>query len=273
MSGVCRGRQMENDMLEPKNEGAETDAEVKGLEAEAPKIGETAEEIADETTVGTEAIEKHAAEKDSAAAAETAEGIEAVTDGEAEDVTAETGEEDGELEEETPEERGRRKRKEIIGDLIFFVVSFVVIFTIFKIFPPYRVSGDSMNMTLKDKAFGFGTIYFTPDYGDIVVLHGDQNKTNDSDFIKRIVGKPGDVLEITDGVVVRNGKQITESYAYYDPEYTYKTGMTQRIVLGDGEYLVLGDNRYHSMDGRYFGAIKRSEMKCKMLFFLWGKKR
>ena len=245
---------MENDILEPKNESAETDTEVKGLEAEASKIGETAEEIADVT-------------------AETAEGIESVTDGEPADVTEETGEEDEGLEEETPEERKRRKRKEIIGDLIFFVVSFIVIFTIFKIFPPYRVSGDSMNMTLKDKAFGFGTIFFTPDYGDIVVLHGDQNKTNDSDFIKRVVGKPGDVLEITDGVLVRNGEKVTESYAYYDPEYTYKTGMTQRIVLGDGEYLVLGDNRFHSMDGRYFGAIKKSEMKCKMLFFLWGKKR
>lgn len=227
---------MENEILKPETEGEETAVEQNSFEAETERV------------VEAEAVK----------AVETEEPV--------------SGTPEDEADAETPEERKRRKRREVIGDLVFFVVSFVVIFTIFKIFPPYRVSGDSMNMTLKDRAFGFGTIFFTPEYGDIVVLHGDQNKTNDSDFIKRVVGKPGDILEITDGVVVRNGEQITESYAYYDPD-GYKSGMTQRIVLGDGEYLVLGDNRFHSMDGRYFGAIKKSEMKCKMLFFLWGKSR
>lgn len=197
----------------------------------------------------------------------------------AEPVTEETElldiEQDGEDPEDlmSPEELKFAKRKELIGDIIFFVISFIVIFTLFKIFPPYRVSGDSMNMTLKNNAFGFGAIWFSPDYGDIIVLHGEKGKTNNDDFIKRIVGKPGDVLDITDGVVVRNGKELEEKYAYYDPEYPNKTGITQHFELKEDEYLVLGDNRYHSMDGRYFGTIKRSEMKCKMLFFLWGKKR
>lgn len=183
----------------------------------------------------------------------------------------ETGEDPEDL--MSPEELKLAKRKELIGDIVFFVISFVVIFTLFKIFPPYRVSGDSMNMTLKNNAFGFGAIWFSPDYGDIIVLHGEKGKTNNDDFIKRIVGKPGDVLDITDGVVVRNGKELEEKYAYYDPGYLNKTGITQHFELKEDEYLVLGDNRYHSMDGRYFGTIKRSEMKCKMLFFLWGKKR
>lgn len=207
--------------------------------------------------------------EENAAAEAVIEAEEASSEGDAAE-----DDEDSELQdEETKEERRLRRRKELVGDIIFFIVSFIVIFTVFKIFPPYRVSGDSMNMTLKDKAFGFGTIFFTPEYGDIVVLHGDEGKTNESDFIKRIIGKPGDVLDITDGVVVRNGEELKEDYVYFDPEYNYRTGMTQHIELGEGEYLVLGDNRYHSMDGRYFGAIKKSEMRCKMLFFLWGKKR
>ena len=130
-----------------------------------------------------------------------------------------------------------------------------------------------MNQTLKNRAFGFGTILFQPDYGDIVVLHGDSGKTNDNDFIKRVVGKPGDVLDITDGVLVRNGEEVKEDYAYYDPDYTYRSGVTQHIVLGEGQYFVMGDNRFHSMDSRSFGPITREEMKCKMMFFLWGKKR
>jgi signal peptidase I len=174
---------------------------------------------------------------------------------------------------ESPEEKRRKKRKAFIGDVVFFVVSFIVIYVLFTIFPPYYVDGNSMNQTLKNRAFGFGTILFQPDYGDIVVLHGDSGKTNDNDFIKRVVGKPGDVLDITDGVLVRNGEEVKEDYAYYDPDYTYRSGVTQHIVLGEGQYFVMGDNRFHSMDSRSFGPITREEMKCKMMFFLWGKKR
>ena len=173
---------------------------------------------------------------------------------------------------ETDAEIRARKRKELRSDIVFFIISFIVIYTIFRIFPPYHVSGNSMNNTLQNKAFGFGVIFFTPDYGDIVVLHGDGEKTNNDDFIKRVIGKPGDILDITDGKVVRNGEELTEDYAYYDPN-SIGNGITQHVELRDGEYFVMGDNRMHSSDSRYFGAIKRSEMKCKMLFFLWGKKR
>ena len=169
--------------------------------------------------------------------------------------------------------RAKKRRAALISDLIFFVVSFLVIYILFNIFPPYYVDGNSMNQTLKDRAFGFGTTFYKLDYGDIVVLHGDSGKTNDNDFIKRIVGKPGDILEITDGVLVRNGEPVYEDYAYYDPDYTYRSGVTKKIKLEEGEYYVMGDNRFHSMDSRVFGPIRKSEIKCKMLFFLWGKKR
>lgn len=179
----------------------------------------------------------------------------------------------GEKETIDSEKERKKKIKSIISDLAFCVISFAVIFTFFKIFPPYYVDGCSMNQTLRDDAFGFGTVFFSPDYGDIVVLHGEGQKTHGSDYIKRIIGKPGDRLEITDGVVYRNGELLDEPYAYYDPDYHGQTEITQLIVLGEDEYLVMGDNRYHSSDGRVFGPISRSEMKCKMLFFLWGKKR
>ena len=110
------------------------------------------------------------------------------------------------------------------------------------------------------------------DYGDIIVLHGDGEKTNNDDFIKRVIGKPGDILDIIDGHVIRNGEELTEEYAYFDPNGILN-GNNQHFELRDGEYFVMGDNRLHSSDSRYFGPIKRSEMKCKMLFFLWGKKR
>ena len=93
-----------------------------------------------------------------------------------------------------------------------------------------------MNQTLQDKAFGFGTVFFKPDYGDIIVLHGEGDKTHNDDYVKRIVGLPGDILEITDGVIVRNGKPVAEPYTYYDPDYHGINGITQLVVLGEGEY-------------------------------------
>ena len=265
---MFQGEIMTNDYQEREDnlpeEAGET-AVTETAEIAADAIQKAEGEAADTETVQTEGTEGDADADQAAAEPAPADLPDADWDA--------TEEESEQPDEETKEERWRRRRKELIGDVVFFIISFIVIFTVFKLFPPYRVSGDSMNMTLKDKAFGFGTIFFTPDYGDIVVLHGDEGKTNESDFIKRVIGKPGDVLDITDGVVVRNGEELKEDYVYFDPDYTYRTGMTQHIELGEGEYLVLGDNRYHSMDGRYFGAIKKSEMKCKMLFFLWGKKR
>ena len=202
--------------------------------------------------------------------------VEAVSDESGESAGDETdvedAAEDSDEPSETKEKARARKLKELRGDVIFFIVSFIVIYTIFRIFPPYHVSGNSMNNTLRNKAFGFGTIFFTPDYGDIIVLHGDGEKTNNDDFIKRVIGKPGDILDIIDGHVIRNGEELTEEYAYFDPNGILN-GNNQHFELRDGEYFVMGDNRLHSSDSRYFGPIKRSEMKCKMLFFLWGKKR
>lgn len=178
---------------------------------------------------------------------------------------------------ETEETEGREPEKltlkKAVLSILFYAGAFVFFWLLFRIFPPYLVKGHSMNKTLRDKAFGFGTTIFKPDYGDIVVLHGRRGQTNDSDYIKRVIGKPGDVLSITDGVVTRNGVKLDEPYAYYDPDHSFISGNTITYVLHDDEYFMMGDNRYNSFDSRGFGTISRSEMKCKMLFFLWGKKR
>ncbi|MCQ2422899.1 MAG: signal peptidase I [Lachnospiraceae bacterium] len=189
----------------------------------------------------------------------------------AEEASAST-EADGTSEEANGRNDMRKVLRTLVGDVVFFLGCLIATYLLFSVFPPYFVDGTSMNNTLRDRAFGFGIIFFTPDYGDIVVIHGENGKTNDSDYIKRVIGKPGDTLRIIDGVVYRNGECLDEPYAYYDPGAP-RSGVIQEISLGEDEYLVMGDNRFHSYDGRGFGPISRSEMKCKMLFFLWGKKR
>lgn len=197
---------------------------------------------------------------------------------EADDIDAE----EDEIDEATRKAEARRAAwKEFKSNLLFFGISFIAIYLLFYIFPPYLVSGTSMNKTLTDKAFGFGIRYCNLEKGDIVVFSN--SKTNGSDYIKRVIACPGDTLEIINHDVYVNGKLIKEDYAYYDQgilgsEYIITPDGTQtpkyhleKMTLGDDEYFVMGDNRNHSLDSRRIGVIHKGDVKCKMLFFLWGK--
>ena len=77
-------------------------------------------------------------------------------------------------------------------------------------------------------------------------------------YIKRIIGMPGETVEIgEDGVIYINGEVLEENYGYGETRPQERTG---QIVLGDDEYFVLGDNREVSLDSRYreVGNIPRS---------------
>lgn len=178
------------------------------------------------------------------------------------------------------------------SNLLFIAVWFVVFYVLFHVFPPYMVSGDSMNNTLTDRAFGFGFRYGELERGDIIVFSN--SRTNGEDYIKRVIALPGDTIRIQGYDVYVNGEKLDEDYAYIDPAFSGARGSYASIpwlttqtytdedgnseygycgeyTLGDDEYFVMGDNRCHSNDSRSIGTISRSDVKCKMLFFIWGK--
>lgn len=124
------------------------------------------------------------------------------------------------------------------------------------------VQGNSMNPTIEsgDKIFvnrirvRFGEL----DYEDIVEIHApDRPKV---DYIKRIVGKPGDIIEIKNDRVYRNGQMLMEDYTSTDK--TLVSGFDSVWNLKDDEYLVLGDNRLpgESNDSRLFGPVKKDQI-------------
>lgn len=125
----------------------------------------------------------------------------------------------------------------------------------------------------------------TPKRGDIIIFRYavDRKKS----FIKRVVGIPGDRLHTHDRKLYRNGSEVEEDYVVYKihgmdrrrefPAFTESPlagqpeGMLQRkmlesnqqdgeIVVPDGEYFVLGDNRDNSLDSRHFGFVDRSDI-------------
>ena len=151
--------------------------------------------------------------------------------------------------------------KKVIKELVPYVliIIFVVLLRTF-IITPVRVDGDSMKQTLKN-----GDILLLYKLGnvkrnDIIVLH--EEKDNEK-IIKRVIGMPGDTVAIKNGEIYINDKVIKDTYAYGE------TGDYNKITLDSDEYFILGDNRLISKDSRYFGPIKESEIKGKIIFRLF----
>lgn len=209
------------------------------------------------------------------------------------DAEAEDGEEAGDGENSDEEQPQKSRFRAFLGEVLFFVVSFAVIYLLFYVFPPYLVSGSSMNKTLVDKAFGFGFRFVTPERGDIVIINtGDRdNGTDGENFIKRVIGVPGDTIKygfescetdttLPDGTVIPaggmvyrvyiNGELEQASYAFYGGGSSAFEG---ECTLGEDEYFVMGDNRLSSHDSRAIGPVKRDEIICKMMIFFWGKQK
>ena len=99
------------------------------------------------------------------------------------------------------------------------------------------------------------------DYGDIVVFHYPPNPTED--YIKRVIGLPGDTVEIKDNQVYVNGFTLTEPYIMESPQYN---GTWE---VPDGFVFVLGDNRNQSSDSHSWGFVPHDYVVGKALVIYW----
>jgi signal peptidase I len=88
---------------------------------------------------------------------------------------------------------------------------------------------------------------------------------SDRDFIKRVVGLPGDTIHCRDGDLYRNGERVQEDYLNPDTE----TQSCTRTTVGPGRLYVMGDNRSNSQDSRVFGPIHRSDVVGRAFVRIW----
>jgi signal peptidase I len=104
-----------------------------------------------------------------------------------------------------------------------------------------------------------------PQRGDIVVFKfPDRNPLNPSrDFIKRVVGLPGDTIRITDGIVTINGTPLVEPYIAEPPLQDFAT------TVPPDSLFVMGDNRNNSADSRYWGPMPMANLKGQAIFLYW----
>lgn len=140
----------------------------------------------------------------------------------------------------------------LLNDIIIALVLSVLLFKI--IFNVSIVSGTSMNPTLHDgNLLLLNHLFYEPEYNDIVVFENEERGL----LVKRIIGMPGDTIEIHNSVVYRNGVPLEEDYihnGYFGPG-----DMTGPVTVEDGHIFVMGDNRPDSYDSRYNGVGQVSE--------------
>jgi len=127
-----------------------------------------------------------------------------------------------------------------------------------------RAFGPSMEPTIHG-----GQLLTTQDYGkstpqrfDIVTFHPHTDPS--ALYLERIVGLPGESVDVMDTAVMINGKPLAEPYI--SPKYAGNgTGGVTNLTLQKDQYYVLGDNRQDSIDSRFFGAVSRSAIKAKVV--------
>jgi signal peptidase I len=110
------------------------------------------------------------------------------------------------------------------------------------------------------------TLFDGPHRGDVIVFN--PPVTSDKPYIKRVVGLPGDTIEIKDGGVWVNGVQLDEPYLHGDTT-DCQPRACDPVVVPEGSVFVLGDNRAHSSDSRYFGPVKISDIVGKAWITYW----
>jgi signal peptidase I len=149
---------------------------------------------------------------------------------------------------------------------------FLVIYIFF--FRPFQVSGDSMFPTFKNGEYILTNLISLrlgkPERGDVIVFVAPVD--HEKDFIKRVIGLPGDSVMLHQGFVYLNGKKLDES-AYLGPNVRTYGGSFMKedtpVTVPTGEYIVMGDNRPYSSDSREWGLLTRGAIIGKSFFVYW----
>ena len=184
----------------------------------------------------------------------------------------ETGEPEAQAEAAAVAEKAEGKKS--VGREIFEWVMVVVIAVVAAlvirtfIFEPVRVDGNSMQTTLHDNEYMLVTkyqyLFAEPSRFDVVICrYPGRGSTN---FVKRVVGLPGDTVAVTGGVLYINGEPVEEDYL----NGPMRGDFPETVVL-DGHYFVMGDNRNNSNDSRNpnVGQIARAYVRGQVRIVAW----
>lgn len=168
-------------------------------------------------------------------------------------------------------------RGRIVSELKEWLLTAVIVFVVMSIlnifvFNISMVKGQSMQPTLWEGERLFvnkiSLRFVNPKHGDVIVLHDPSTGPGQKDYlVKRVIGIPGDIVEVRDHQLYVNGKIVDEPYIdteIEDPDFA-------ALTVESGNYFVMGDNRHASAskDSRYFGSIPEDMIVGRADYIWW----
>jgi signal peptidase I len=150
--------------------------------------------------------------------------------------------------------------------LLTVILALVIFFGARATFQTYIVVMTSMEpnfhegerVVVNKAVYWFGE----PERGDVIIF--EEPNGTEEDFIKRVIGLPGDTVEVEDGAVHINGTKLDEPYIMSPPNYYLPA-----LVVPENSYFVLGDNRNHSNDSHRGWFAERDKIHGKAWLITW----
>jgi len=161
---------------------------------------------------------------------------------------------------------------DILQTLLLAAAVFLVVYVF--LFRPFQVNGNSMYPNFSDNEYVLTNIiglrFENPKRGDVIVFKAPLDP--DKDYIKRVIGTPGDRVLIKNGAVYLNGKKLDES-SYLDTSIKTYAGSflkeEEEATMDKDAYFVLGDNRPYSSDSREWGFVLKQSIIGESFFVYW----
>lgn len=163
----------------------------------------------------------------------------------------------------------------VVFDILQTIVLSAAIFVIIYLFAaqPHLVKGSSMEPNFHNGDYilteKVSYKFRAPKRGEVIVFKAPNRP--DADYIKRIIGLPGEKVKVVQGKIYVNGKQLEEQYEPISFE-TFSGRYLQEgqeFTVSENQYFVFGDNRSHSSDSREFGPVDKSFIIGRALFRYW----
>ncbi len=161
----------------------------------------------------------------------------------------------------------------VVRELVETIILTAVIFFVVRVtVQPYQVQGPSMEPGLTAGEYvlvnSVAYLFGGPQRGDVIVFHPPSNPS--VAYVKRVIGIPGDRIDISLNAVYVDGVKLNEPYIYpLPPGVDENNSVLTNIRLGPGQYFVLGDHRQDSDDSRDFGSVPRANIIGKAEAIFW----
>lgn len=168
------------------------------------------------------------------------------------------------------QEQGAGRKKEIMSWI--WAAAIVILLRMFVV-QAFKIPSTSMVPTLKisDRLLANKILYKIkePERGDVIIFRYPEDPSRD--FVKRLIGLPGETVMIKNGKILINGSELKEpgsiASRYYYSEGDY--GVTGGMKIPENSYYALGDNSIISKDSRFWGVVPKKNLIGKAAFIYW----